>query len=221
MAVKMQIRVIESGPYRVSGGIPLKEMAPVQTLNGEPIAWHTLGDVTTAAESYDLCRCGRSKTKPFCDDACQKPPFNGKETASRESFRHRTQEWTHGDEVLADDKALCIQAGFCGTRTEKVWGMFEDSDPVRREKMRGMVWRCPSGRIVLYGADGFSEDPTLPQEIAVVPGGPLWVRGGVELVGELGEPWEPRNRMTLCRCGSSRNKPFCDGTHAMIHFDER
>jgi hypothetical protein len=84
-----------------------------------------------------------------------------------------------------------------------------------------MVWRCPSGRITLVGADGFPTEADLPQEIAVLPGGPLWVRGGIPILGEDGRPWEPRNRVTLCRCGESKNRPFCDQTHENIHFDER
>jgi hypothetical protein len=87
--------------------------------------------------------------------------------------------------------------------------------------MRDMVWHCPSGRLALYGADGFPNEPELPQEIAVLPGGPFWVRGGIPIIGEDGRPWEPRNRATVCRCGASKNKPFCDASHLTLHFDER
>ena len=52
------------------------------------------------------------------------------------------------------------------------------------------------------------EDPALDCS------GPLWARGGIELVGEDGVAYETRNRMTLCRCGRSVNKPFCNGAHA-------
>ncbi len=48
--------------------------------------------------------------------------------------------------------------------------------------------------------------------------GPIWVRGGVTIVSADGFEYEPRNRVTLCRCGQSSNKPFCDGTHAHIGF---
>jgi CDGSH-type Zn-finger protein len=43
--------------------------------------------------------------------------------------------------------------------------------------------------------------------------GPLWVRGGIPVVSDDGKPYIVRNRFTLCRCGKSRNKPFCDGSH--------
>ena len=61
---------------------------------------------------------------------------------------------------------------------------------------------------------GLVEDPS------VGVSGPLWVRGGIPVVSSDGVQYEPRNRTTLCRCGASRNKPFCDGTHAAIGFDD-
>jgi len=197
-------------------------MAPAHTFNGEPIAWHALSELATPPETYDLCRCGASAHKPFCDRSHEACRFDGAETASRRPFRERAQTWRRGHESLADDKPLCVQAGFCKTRTTGVWSIFEESDEAgKRDLMREMVWRCPSGRLVLLGADGFPEEPFTPQEIAVVPGGPLWVRGGIPILGAEGMLWEPRNRVTLCRCGASQNKPFCDATHARIGFDER
>jgi len=48
--------------------------------------------------------------------------------------------------------------------------------------------------------------------------GPLWLRGGIPVFAADGFEYEVRNRVTLCRCGASNNKPFCDGTHASIKF---
>ena len=127
-----------------------------------------------------------------------------------------------GEEVLADDRSLCIMAGFCHTRTTSVWDLFQEDTPARRQVMRQMVENCPSGRIVLLrSADGSVDESALAPEIAVLPGGPLWVRGNLQVIGADGREWEARNRVTLCRCGASNNKPFCDAAHAKIHFDER
>ncbi|MFE2733740.1 CDGSH iron-sulfur domain-containing protein [Streptomyces sp. NPDC059349] len=46
------------------------------------------------------------------------------------------------------------------------------------------------------------------------------MRGGIPVTAADGTPYEVRNRVTLCRCGASRNKPFCDGTHASIGFKD-
>jgi CDGSH-type Zn-finger protein len=48
--------------------------------------------------------------------------------------------------------------------------------------------------------------------------GPLWVRGGIPITSSDGKRLEVRNRVALCRCGASKNKPYCDGTHVSIHF---
>lgn len=222
MPEEKRIEIQPNGPYRIYGHIPLSEMAPVHTFNGEPVAWHKLADPKDVAEVYDLCRCGKSKNKPYCDLSHETEGFDGTEEASREPFRGRAETLEHNGEVLADDGDLCISAGFCRTRTLAVWDIFAESDdPALRNQMREMVGNCPSGRLALYGVEGFLVEPTMEPEIAVLPGGPLWVRGGVPIVSSDGTMLEPRNRVTLCRCGQSSNKPFCDGTHMDLHFDER
>jgi CDGSH-type Zn-finger protein len=57
-------------------------------------------------------------------------------------------------------------------------------------------------------------------EVAVIENGPLWVRGGIPIEASDGFEYEVRQRVTLCRCGHSRNKPFCDGSHVKVPFRE-
>jgi CDGSH-type Zn-finger protein len=59
---------------------------------------------------------------------------------------------------------------------------------------------------------GLVEDPALGCS------GPLWVMGGIRIESSDGTPYEVRNRVALCRCGASVNKPFCNGSHASIRF---
>ena len=79
---------------------------------------------------------------------------------------------------------------------------------------------CPAGRLVARRPDGGDIEPTLKPGIALVQdplagmSGPLWLRGGIAVVGADGFRYEVRNRQTLCCCGRSANKPFCDGSHA-------
>jgi len=82
------------------------------------------------------------------------------------------------------------------------------------------VGQCPSGRLLAIDKQTGKVEPHLAQSIGVVEdpsiecSGPLWVRGGVPLISADGSNYEIRNRMTLCRCGRSENKPFCNGSHA-------
>ena len=222
MPPEKSIRIQPNGPYVVSGDLPLSEMAPVHTMNGEPVAWHTLGELPVERGSYALCRCGQSSDKPFCDGTHNSQAFDGAESADERPFAERAQQLPADGATVADDGPLCVHAGFCGTRTTNVWELAAKAGDDARERMREMVQLCPSGRLAYY-AEGSDEptEPDLPEGIAVIPGGPLWVRGGVPIEGSGGQAWEVRNRVTLCRCGASANKPYCDGSHADLHFDER
>jgi len=111
-------------------------------------------------------------------------------------------------------------AGFCGTRFTNGWQMIERTrDPEVRAHLRQMVANCPSGRLqVTLTGQTQPDEPVYTPSIATVPDGPLWVRGGITVQTMDGTTYEVRNRVTLCRCGHSSNKPFCDGTHERIGF---
>lgn len=214
-----RIVVREGGPYRVEGGVPLLRTAIVHTDRGEPVAWEE-GPVFEVPETYELCRCGRSSAKPFCDRTHETIGFEGREVADRGSVADRRQAWQEGEVVLYDDLSLCAHHGFCRNVETGVWEMLEEADdPDVREEMIAMIGRCPSGRLA-YALlpDPEPVEPVFEPSIGVEPDGSLWVRGGIPVVSEDGTPYEVRNRQTLCRCGRSRNKPFCDGTHKQVGF---
>ncbi len=121
---------------------------------------------------------------------------------------------------VKDDRSVCIHAGFCGDRVSNVWKMTQDSDDTQvRARIMSMIERCPSGALSYsLERDGKNVEPDLPVEIAITPDGALWVSGGIPIERADGQPLEVRNRVTLCRCGGSGNKPLCDGTHKEIEF---
>jgi CDGSH-type Zn-finger protein len=83
---------------------------------------------------------------------------------------------------------------------------------------------CPAGRLMMFTRDGkLLEDVSEPQVNTIEDGGlkisgPLWVRGGITVESADGTVYEVRQKQTLCRCGSSGNKPFCNGAHASMRF---
>jgi CDGSH-type Zn-finger protein len=213
-----RIRVQPDGPYRVMGAT-LRRMRPVVDANGDRIAWDRDPELDHDA-TYDLCRCGASRTMPFCDGSELEEGFDGTETALHTAYADRAFAMGDGPVVLTDDPSLCAGAAFCEAVDTDVWTLAENTnDPEARSRLIAMVRRCPSGRLALLFAEatGFDEEE-LPQEIGVVDNGPLWVRGAIGIEAADGSAYEVRNRMTLCRCGGSRNKPFCDGTHRRLHF---
>ncbi len=220
------ILITENGPYLVSGSVPLTEQALTVDETGNTWGFADTGAaLPTASETYALCRCGQSLNKPFCDGTHAKAGFDGSETASRLPFAD-TAEVSEGPGLdLADDRALCAFARICDGHG-RVWNtVFETDDPVKRAIVEHQGTHCPSGRLVVteHRATEPVEpdyDPSIvlledPQQQA---SGPIWARGGITLRSADGFPYETRNRVTLCRCGQSGNKPFCDGTHAHIGF---
>ncbi len=212
------IRITRNGPYIVTGGVPLTRQRIVCDAEGEAIEWRE-GEGYPVGETYALCRCGRTGTPPFCDGTHVKIPFDGTETASREPYLERA-DWTEGEEIrLSDAPGFCSHARFC-VRGEGIWSLVEHSDdPEAKKTALQMAANCHSGRLVMWDREtGKPIEPAFEPSIGVVEEpdgrpGPLWIRGGIPVVSADGTTYEVRNRMTLCRCGRSWNKPFCDGSH--------
>lgn len=211
-----KIVVRPNGPYSVHGGIPLVHKSQIISEHGEPLTWKTC-DVYETDDVYVLCRCGNSKHKPFCDGTHVRVEFEGTETADTGLTMDR-QEIMHGHGIVVKrDHSLCMEAGFCGNRFKKIADMMADSEDTQvRAQIMAMVERCPSGSFT-YMVEHETIEPDFPQSIGVTTegdyAGALWVTGKIPIERADGEPMEMRNRVTLCRCGQSSNKPLCDGTH--------
>jgi CDGSH-type Zn-finger protein len=217
---RARISIEENGPYQVRGGLRLTREEIVYDDDGVSTEWQ-LDETLEPGESYRLCRCGRSRTKPFCDDShLLEPRFDGTETADRTPSRERRRDFKASSISVGDDLPLCAGAAFCDAADGDVWSFLLSSrDPQVRARIMHMIERCPSGRLTYaLPPDDADVERELEPTAAVVRDGPYWVRGGVEIVDENGEAWEIRNRMALCRCGESDNKPFCDGSHKVVGF---
>lgn len=201
-----------NGPYLVYGSVPLVRKHAVLTERGEKIAW-ARDEVLESRERYALCRCGGSPKKPFCDGTHAKNDFDGTEVASTEVYEAQR-------ETYAGPGMTLFAKTFCGNKITNVWKMIPRTDDTEvRSLAVAMAERCPSGRLT-YQLDGETLEPDLPTQVAVVKDGPLWVTGGIEVERSDGAPIQIRNRMTFCRCGASKNKPFCDGSHTQISFTD-
>lgn len=221
-----KIVVSKNGPYLVAGEIPLS--IQVITPNKEGFSWDWVEGKKFDTESeYALCRCGRSKNKPFCDGTHERIGFDGRETATRTPFVRQSEEYDGPTLVLNDAENLCAFARFCDP-AGKIWNLIEQTD---NTKARDLVIReanhCPAGRLVVHDKKTGKEiEHKLPPSIGIVEdpalgcSGPLWIRGGVRIESNDGKPYEVRNRVTLCRCGASANMPFCNGSHASIKFKD-
>lgn len=221
-----RIIVSKNGPYVVSGGIPIT--VQVITPNRERMSWTWTEEQTIdAPKAYALCRCGHSGHKPFCDGTHEKIHFDGTERASRQPYERQAETIDGPTLLLKDAENLCAFARFCDPGG-KIWALVPQSDDPDARKLairEGM--NCPSGRLVVQDKEsGEAFEPELPPSIGIIEdpalgcSGALWVRGRVRIESADGTPYEARNRVTLCRCGASANKPFCNGSHASIKFQD-
>ena len=215
----MRIDITPQGPYLVSGAVPLRRRRALRTEAGEPVAWETGQPLDTRAE-YALCRCGGSANKPFCDGTHNHRDWDGTLTAPGTTYDERVTDYVGPGMVLGDDRTLCAHAGFCATKQSNAWKLSKDSgDTAVRSQLVAMVEHCPSGALTHRSAAGGQPvEPDLAPSIGLVDDGPLHVTGSVPVTRPDGVAVEARNRMTLCRCGASQKKPFCDGSHAAAGF---
>ncbi len=139
-------------------------------------------------------------------------------TLSSGSELLRGKQYTGPGIVVAFDAPRCIHARAC------VEGLPQVFDPAARPwiqpanaaagQLAEVVARCPSGALHFLLASGETEEPQQPTTVVPLPDGPVSIRGDLTITTPQGEQREVR--ATLCRCGASSNKPFCDGTHSKI-----
>lgn len=123
--------------------------------------------------------------------------------------------------VVTWDAARCIHAAECVhglpevfDRDARPWIVPDGADPA---SLADVVNRCPSGALAMTRRDGASAMTVPPLNTChVTPDGPNFVRGDITL--QLGERTAKDTRVALCRCGASRNKPFCDNSHRSVGF---
>jgi CDGSH-type Zn-finger protein/uncharacterized Fe-S cluster protein YjdI len=113
----------------------------------------------------------------------------------------------------------CIHARHCVIGAPNVFlanvqGPWIHPDTMDAERLVEVAHACPSGAIRYARNDGRPDEAPPPVNlVSIREAGPYAVRGDISLDGAAG-----RYRMTLCRCGASKNKPFCDGSHLEIGF---
>jgi CDGSH-type Zn-finger protein len=202
----MKISCAPNGPYLVNE-------VPLRRASGE--AW-------PAANSVALCRCGGSGNKPFCDGTHRKNGFNDENRA--DPAKNQRQTYVGRGITIFDNRAICAHAGFC---TDELAAVFRhrdtpwiDPDAAGIERIVSTIMKCPSGALS-YAIDGAeAEPPRRAPMVTVTDDGPYAVTGGIELVNVKFGEGASTEHYTLCRCGASKNKPFCDGSHWDVGFKD-
>lgn len=223
-----KIRIIKDGPYLVSGNVLLAKEKIIEDEKGYLLKWEKIADFPDQ-ENHSLCRCGESKNAPFCDGAHKKASCNLAETADKTLFQSKAEKIEGEGIILFDVPDLCASGHFC-TRAGGVWDLVraKSADPEKNKIAIQEACDCPSGRLVMVDKKTGQEiEPEFAPSISVAEdevagvSGPIWVKGKIQIEGSDGTLYELRNRVTLCRCGQSNNKPFCDGSHITVRFNDK
>lgn len=223
--MKKYIKVTKDGPFEVSGKIPLDKQVIKTDDQGYPLSYEKIKQYKTD-EKYYLCRCGNSKNKPFCDGS-HITGFDGKENAGHSKYLERAEKKEGENLILYDDNSLCSGAGFCYGKEGNAWFLSGSKDKVKNDLAIKQCCNCSSGRLTVFDKKTkLFIEPKFKPNISILfepwkdVGSSIWVKGNIPIISENNEQFETRNRVTLCRCGRSANKPFCDSTHRYDGFKD-
>jgi CDGSH-type Zn-finger protein len=208
---KPKIVCLPNGPYYLLNDMTAVAVPHLRRANGESCA---------SVRGVALCRCGGSKNKPFCDGTHGTIGFRDQNVADRS--QNRRVNYVGNRITIHDNRAICAHAGFCTDSLEMVFRSQQepwiDPDGASVERIIETIKRCPSGALS-YSIDSVEHrDQDRAPTVTVTNDGPYAVTGGIELVGVPFGEGASTEHYTLCRCGASKNKPFCDGSHWEVGF---
>ena len=224
---RFYIKITSDGPYLVYGNPPIDQEIIVPNDEGSSWVYRRGKHFESSGEPTALCRCGNSRNKPFCDGAHHHTDWDPTETNSERPLLEDAEEFEGPTMVLTDNEEYCAFARFCDAYG-RIWNLVQMAeDQETRDLVIHEANHCPAGRLIAWDKKtGKPYEPAFDPAIGIIEdpeikvSGPIWVKGGIRIESADGTSYEIRNRVTLCRCGQSSNKPFCDGTHASMKFKD-
>ena len=210
-------------------GILTAKNGPYLVTNAPAVRDH-LGQKLDLPPQLALCRCGASAMKPFCDGAHATSGFTDDKDPKRIADRRDTYP---GEQVtIFDNRGICQHSGLCTDRLATAFRTgaepFVAPSGARMDELIRAIRDCPSGALSLAFDNAEARDlvdwhGTREQAIQVTQDGPYRVTGAIPLADATGADvpravGSSREHYALCRCGHSRNKPFCSGMHWYVEF---
>lgn len=213
------VTVIKEGPLMVEGKVKIQEAFLEPNEDGFITEYHLGKEKSVTQKKVALCRCGKSKNKPFCD-AAHTQIRQGSCTAPHEPILTQAEQFKGPDLTLHDNEKYCAFARFCDGYG-RIWNLVRQGTAFANKMTIREAHLCPAGRLVITDNQtgktlDINEEPTILviEDSMLGVHGPLGLRGNITVIDENQTPYEKRRLQALCRCGRSQNKPFCDGSHA-------
>lgn len=195
MSKPLSITITDNGPIKVSSE------ALTLRFCGEPVA------VEGGKDVY-LCRCGESSNPPFCDGSHSKTGFVAEPP---QGTNKEVRVWEGKSIRTFFNSNACMHAFYCqplkALRERELTGDSEAATEIAK-----VVQSCPSGALSYEATDVPAPAPAQGPAIDIMEGGEVRIQCDFEINAEL-QQRQPSDRATLCRCGLSKNKPWCDARH--------
>ena len=207
-----QIVPLPNGPLYYFTDFDSKEVEGLVDEQGTPC---------TTPRGVGLCRCGASTNKPFCVGLHSTIGFSDRKET--DGHLDRRVDYVGREITIHDNRGICAHTGFCTSGLPAVFRLgvepWIDPDAASAEQIIDTIKQCPSGALS-YSVGGVEHrDQERDPLVTVSKDGPYYLTGGIDVVGHVRRAeGVSEEHATLCRCGSSKNKPFCDGTHWHIGF---
>jgi len=218
-AEEAAFRAIEAGePPLIEPGID----GPLIVTNVESLV-NSKGERIQTRPKMSLCRCGHSNNKPFCDGTHASVGFTG--AKSPERTPDGVYDYPGRSITVHYNRLLCAASERCWRGLpeafrygHKPWIVPDGADTHRVVET---VRRCPSGALRYTFRGHIGPRHVHKPSIRIIRNGPYEVRG-IHLKTDEWNEGASKMHYTLCRCGQSKNKPFCDGSHWKVEFrDEK
>lgn len=207
MSKKATIDISENGPFIING------LKTFRNSKGEQIE---------VKEKMALCRCGGSSNKPFCDGTHSKTGFTGQR--EKDINMHREKSYDGKEVTINDNRAICSHAAECVNNLNSVFDTNKKPwiapDKAPAEEIMKVIKKCPSGALSYTVGGKTIRNFDRDEEIVISKDGPYNVVGRIRL--NIGDDLQPpaSEHYALCRCGASKNKPYCDGSHSETGFKD-
>ena len=233
MKEKPKILPLPNGPYYLLNDIKPKVVENLQNSKGKPLST-VLG--------VALCRCGASNNKPFCDGTHGTIGFlsenkttaaanynnnDNNDSGNKHMIKDKRKDYVGKEITIHDNRRICSHAAECVNNLSSVFKLnsrpWINPDSARTEEIIDTIRKCPSGALS-YSINGIEyRDPNEREPMVTVSkDGPYLITGSIDLIGDNIQWAEgaSKEHYTLCRCGASNNKPFCDGMHKTVNFKD-